>query len=528
MSAMIDRLAAALRSAAIPFTNADLDGIEQKGFLARLPETEALLAAFDHEALPDYLNAAALPVTSPPPPAAPLPADADLTTIVGIAEQLRSRAVSPVELTEQALARIAAQDGRLNAYQMVFADAARHAAAAAEAEIAAGHWRGPLHGVPVAVKDLLDVVGYPTAAGSRIRAAVIADEDATAVAQLRAAGAVILGKTRMSEFAYSPGSNNAHYGPTANPYDLTRDSGGSSSGSAVATATGMAFAALGSDTGGSIRIPAALCGLVGLKPTHGRTSLAGGVTLSWSLDHLGPLTRSVSDAAALLQVLSGPDVRDGRTLRHVPPFAVGDLSAGVAGLHVAVLGADGSGQPTTTPTGQAAVDQAAQALAAAGATVTVIDLPAVDQLRLINPVILALEAAALHLPWLRTRLDDYGEFMRQRVLSSFVYTPADAVRAQQARAALRARMTAALSGFDVLLMPPVAIDAPPLGIPTPTVNTGLWNCLGWPALSLPTGLAADGLPRSVQIVARPWCEPLLLRVAYAAEQALGRLPLKLL
>lgn len=528
MSALMDRLAAALHSAAIPYTQADLDGIEAHGFLARLPETEALLSSVDHESLPDDLNAAALPVTSPPPPDAPLPAVDDPSTMVGVARLLRDRQLSPVELTEQALARIAALDGRLNAFQIVCADEARAAARAAEAELAAGQWRGPLHGVPLAVKDLLDVTGLPTAAGSRIRADVIAVQDATAVAQLRAAGAVIIGKTRMSEFAYSPGSNNAHYGSTANPYDPARDSGGSSSGSAVATAAGMVYAALGSDTGGSIRIPAALCGLVGLKPTHGRTSLAGGVTLSWSLDHLGPLTRSVSDAAAMLQVLSGPDVRDGRTLRHVPPFAVGDLAAGVAGLKVALLGDDGSGKPVSTPALLEAARTAARALTEAGAAVTTVDLPQVDQLRMINPVILAVEAAALHLPWLRSRLDDYGEFMRRRVLSSFIYTPVDGVRAQQARAGLRARLTAALADVDVLLMPSVAIDAPPLGTPTPTVNTGLWNCLGWPALSLPVGLGADGLPRSVQIIARPWCESLLLRVAYAAEQQLGRLPIKVI
>lgn len=250
---IIDRLRAALRAAGIPATESDFAGIIEKGFLSRLPDVERLLDAVDHEQLPDMLDAASLPPAASPPNGG-LPVSDDPTTILGIANQLQRRTVSAVELAEQALERIADYDAELNVFQIVMAESALADARAADAELAAGKVRSPLHGVPVAVKDLFDVAGYPTAAGSRICAGVMAATDATVVERLRAAGAIIIGKTRMSEFAYSPGSNNAHYGPTANPYDRQRDSGGSSSGSGVATATGMAFAAIGTDTGGSIRI----------------------------------------------------------------------------------------------------------------------------------------------------------------------------------------------------------------------------------------------------------------------------------
>ncbi len=519
---IIDRLRAALRAAGIPATESDFAGIIEKGFLSRLPDVERLLDAVDHEQLPDMLDAASLPPAASPPNGG-LPVSDDPTTILGIANQLQRRTVSAVELAEQALERIADYDAELNVFQIVMAESALADARAADAELAAGKVRSPLHGVPVAVKDLFDVAGYPTAAGSRIRAGVMAATDATVVERLRAAGAIIIGKTRMSEFAYSPGSNNAHYGPTANPYDRQRDSGGSSSGSGVATATGMAFAAIGTDTGGSIRIPAAHCGIVGLKPTHGRVSLAGGFTLSWSLDHAGPMTRTVADAALVLSVIAGPDPRDPRTLRPAPDFTGGGLVAGVRNLRVGLVTADGSGQAMAGPAELAAMQRTADALAGQGAIVTPIDMPELEELRLLNQALLAMEAAALHLPWLRTRLDDYGEFMRHRILAAFIYSPADVTRVQQTRAALRRRVAARLADVDLLITPVVPSPAPALGVPTPTSFTGPWNFLGWPALSLPAGMGDDGLPRAAQLVARPWNEPLLLRAAYAAEQVLGRL-----
>ncbi len=522
MNHLIDRLRAALRAAGIPATDADFAGIIEKGFLSRFPDVERLLDAVDHEQLPDMLDAVSLPPATSPPNGGQ-PASDDPSTILGIAAQLQRRAISPVELVEQALAQIADHDAELNVFQIVMSESALADARVAAAELAAGNARSPLHGVPIAVKDLFDVAGYPTAAGSRIRAGVMAATDATVVERLRAAGAIIIGKTRMSEFAYSPGSNNAHYGPTANPYNRQHDSGGSSSGSAVATATGMAFAAIGTDTGGSIRIPAAHCGIVGLKPTHGRVSLAGGFTLSWSLDHAGPMARSVADTALLLSIIAGPDPRDPRTLRPAPDVTGGGLTAGARNLRIGVLTDDGSGQTMAGADELMALQRAADALAGQGALIIPIEVPELEELRLLNQALLAMEAAALHLPWLRTRLDDYGEFMRHRILAAFIYTPADVTRVQQARAALRRRVANRLAEIDILITPVVPAPAPELGVPTPTSFTGPWNFLGWPALSLPTGLGHDGMPRAAQLIARPWNEPLLLRAAYAAEQALGRL-----
>lgn len=515
------RLRANLAAAGIAATEDDLAGIAAKGFLSRLADFERLAAAADPAALPDYLDAAALP--APPAALAPSapPVEAPPGSILAAAMALRAGATSPTALVEAALARIAALDPRLNALQLVTADDAFAAARQAEAELAAGRDRGPLHGVPVAVKDLFDVEGLPTAAGSKIRAGAGAVEDATVVARLRAAGAVIVGKTRMSEFAYSPGSNNAHYGPTANPYDQSRDTGGSSSGSAAAVAAGMALGALGTDTGCSIRIPAAFCGLVGLKPTWGRVSLAGAVTLSWSLDHAGPLARCVADAAAMLAVLAGPDPRDGRTGRHAPPFAAGDLAAGVAGMRVGLLRADGSGAELAGPEQLGAARRAAEALAAAGAEVEELDAPQLDGLRVAGGAILAMEAAAFHLPWLRSRLDDYGEFMRQRVLAAFAYESGAFVRAQQLRAGLRRAAARLLDRVDLMLGPIHPGPVPALGVPAANGLAIPFNCLGWPALTQPAGLGADGLPLSVQMAAGPWQEARLLRAAYVVERSLG-------
>ncbi|MBO9340411.1 MAG: amidase, partial [Chloroflexus sp.] len=261
---------------------------------------------------------------------------------------------------------------------------------------------------------------------------------------------------------------------------------------------------------------------VGLKPTHGRVSLAGGFPLSWSLDHAGPLARSVADAAVLFQIIAGPDPRDPRTLRPAPEPAIGRLTGGVRDVRIGLLTADGSGQAMAGAAELAAMQQVASALADQGAHVIPIEVPELEELRLLNQALLAMEAAALHLPWLRSRLDDYGEFMRHRILAAFIYSPVDFPRVQQARAGLRQRVAERLHHIDLLITPVTPGPAPALGVPTPTSFTGPWNFLGWPALSLPTGIGDDGLPRAAQLIARPWHESLLLRAAFAAEQVSGR------
>ncbi len=527
---VIDRLRANLRAAGIAPVEADLQGIIEKGFLDRLADFERAMEGIPSDVVPNYLAAwgegAAAQARAPAEPAPPRAPDAPgaalhLASIAQVAGLIRSRQVSPVELAQQTLARIAERDPLLNAFQLVLADRALAAARRAEQQIAAGDYRGPLHGVPIAVKDLLALAGTPTTAGSKSLAGQVADFDAAAVERLEATGAVIVGKTRLSEFAYSPGSNNAHYGPTRNPWNHERDTGGSSSGSAAAVADGLAYAALGSDTGGSIRIPAAFCGIVGLKPTFGRISLHGVLPLAWSLDHLGPLTRSVADAALLLETLAGYDPRDPRTRQIAVPPARPD--AGVVGLRVGVLRDDGTGRPLGTDEALGAWHASLAALERHGAELIPIDLPEMEELRLLNGALLAIEAAAYHEPMLREHLDDYGEFVRQRLLAAFAYGSRAFVRAQQARGLIRRRYEALFERIDLLSTPSQPDGAPALNTPGWTTFTGPFNTLGWPAISVPAGLTATGLPLGIQLVGQPWDEATVLRAAHVVEAEV-RLP----
>jgi aspartyl-tRNA(Asn)/glutamyl-tRNA(Gln) amidotransferase subunit A len=523
-AAIIDRLRSNLRSAGIEVSNADIEGMVEKGLLRNAVAFEEVDRGLAHDLLPDYLESwGPDPDAGSPPPA---PAHAQPGTaaggrdgypqIVEVADRIRRRELSPVDLTEQSLSRIAERDPILNAFQCVLADEARAAAQAAETEILGGHYRGPLHGIPVAVKDLLAMEGTATAAGSKILAGWNTDFDATAVEHLKQAGAVIVGKTRLPEFAYSPGSNNPHYGPTHNPWNPAHDTGGSSSGTGAAVADGLVFAGLGSDTGGSIRIPASLCGIVGLKPTFGRISLYGAIPLAWSLDHLGPMTRSVADAAVLLQALAGHDARDGRT--RAAPYPAVNLEGGARELRVGVLRDDGTGIPLGNDEALMAWKAGLASLERNGARLVEVDLPEMRDLRVVNGAIIALEAVAYHEPWLQERLGEYGEFARQRLLAAYAYAPGALVRAQQARAAIRREFDKIFDDYvDVLSTPAMPYAAPLLGTPAATVFTGPFNALGWPAISVPAGLTKDRLPLGLQLAGRPWDEATVLRVARVVE-----------
>lgn len=524
--AVLHRLRANLRAAGIPYTEADLQAIEEQGFLDSVLAFERLAAAEGTDEAPDYLAAwgDAVPTTDHPPAADRMferpsrPSDLDHASVTEVAPLLRAREVSPVELARRSLERIAQRDPELNAFQLVLADEALAAAREAEREIRRGGYRGPLHGVPVAVKDLLAMAGTPTTAGSRVFGDWTPSYDAGAVERLEAAGAVIVGKTRLSELAYSPGSNNAHYGPTRNPWNPEHDSGGSSSGSGAAVADGLAYAALGTDTGGSIRIPAAQCGIVGLKPTYGRTSLHGAVPLSWSLDHLGPLTRTVADAALLLGVLAGHDARDARTRPGTEYLAgAAALDAGVQGLRVGVLDEDGTGAALGTPEALDAWRAGLKTLERGGAVLVETSLPEMADLVMLLGAVLRVEAAAYHGQRLRERLDDFGPFPRQRLLAAFAHDPTAFVRAQGLRAALRRRVEGALAHVDLLSTPALPHPAPPLGAPSTTRYTAPFNALGWPAVTVPVGLSRERLPLGLQLVARPWAESLLLRAARVVE-----------
>ncbi len=540
---IVDRLRTNLRGAGIPFTDADLSGMVEKGFVQRVVLFEQLAPRYPADGIPDYLAAwgqaddlgdllpsggsfstepvagTAISTELLKKGAAP-PARHAVPSLAEIARRIAAREVSPVELTEQALAAIAAEDPALNAFQVVLAERARAAAQEAEREIAAGAYRGPLHGVPVAVKDLMAMAGTPTTAGSKILAGWVPDFDAAVVEALEQVGAVIVGKTRMSEYAYSPGSNNGHYGPTHNPWNLDHDTGGSSSGSGAAVAAGLVFAAIGTDTGGSIRIPSSLCGIVGIKPTFGRVSLHGAVTLAWSLDHAGPMARTVTDAALLLDVLEGYDPRDPRTRQVMVPVVL-NLDAGVRGLRVGVVRADGTGRALGTPEVVATWRKGLAVLAAAGAELIEIDLPELEDLRVLNSTILALEAAAFHEPTLKTRLDDYGEFMRQRILAGYGYAPDAFVRAQQIRAIVRRRCRALFDRVDLVSTPTMPYGAPTLGTPASTAFTAPFNVLGWPAITVPVGLTAEGLPLGLQLAGPPWDEATVFRAARVVEAGIA-------
>ena len=525
----LTRLRANAARAGVHLTDDDLARIAAGAFLSNVDNFSRVIEGVPSDTIPDSLKDwrdhrpndgptlaspddtdAVTGATNPLDPFAPLHV---------VAAAIAAGAVSPVALAEVMLERIAQYDPALNAYQMVLADGARVAAREAEREIAAGHYRGPLHGVPVAVKDLLAMAGLPTTAGSKVLADWAPAEDAEAVRRFKEGGAVIVGKTRMSEFAYSPASNNAHYGPTHNPWHLDRDTGGSSSGSAVAVAAGLAYAALGSDTGCSIRTPSALCGLVGLKPTHGRISLAGAITLSWSLDHLGPMVRSVRDAALLLSLLAGYDPRDIRTRRGaIPDFTVG-LEAGVRGLRIGAVRDDGSPGDPPTPEATAAWEAGLNALREAGAEIIDLALPELEDLRVVGSAIIGLEALTYHEPTLRSRPQDLGQFPRDRLMVSYAYGPNADVQAQQMRAMLRARLDRLWERIDLLSTPALAYGAPPLGEPRSNTRFMIpFNALGWPAIVVPSGLTSDGLPLATQIIGRPWDEATVLRAARAVER----------
>jgi len=444
---------------------------------------------------------------------------------------LRERRVSPVELTEACLARIQAVEPRLNAFVTVTADLARAEARAAEGEIAAGRYRGPLHGIPVAVKDLFVTKGIRTTAGSRILATWIPEEDATVVRKLRAAGAVLLGKLGLHEFAYGISSVNPHFGDVHNPWDTTKIPGGSSGGSAVAVVAGEAYAALGSDTGGSIRIPAALCGCVGLKPTYGRASLFGAVPLAWSLDHPGPLARTVRDVAIATQAISGYDPRDPISADRAVPDLLAGIERSARGLRVGVP-TDHVWEECDAAIARA-VRAAIETLARAGADVREIRWPRAAEYANAASAILGIEARAYHEGAFRGRAAEYGPLVRAR-LASQGDVDADTY-ARSMRLLLEARAGAAdrdLDGVDVLAMPTVPTrawtieEAKEIGRPSEwTRVTRIFDLTGQPAISVPCGTDPDGLPVGLQFAGRMWDEATVLRAARAYEMVRGPFPL---
>ena len=448
-----------------------------------------------------------------------------------LASMIAAKKVSPVEVVQAHLERIAKIDGKLKSYITVMADSALAAAKAAEAAVTAGGTLGLLHGVPIGLKDLYCTKGVKTTGGSKILADWVPDEDATVVTRLAAAGGIVLGKLNMHEFAYGPEGLNQHYGSPWNPWDVAthRICGGSSSGSGAAVAAGICPGALGSDTGGSIRIPASLCGLSGIKPTYGRVSRAGVLPLAWSMDHVGPMCRSAADCGLMLGAMSGYDSRDPTTSVLPVPDYMAALTGQVKGLRVGLLRSfflEGA-----APAQRAAVEAAAKTLEGLGATLSEVDIKTVSVAPGASHAVLAPEAYAYHEEWLKTRAADYGEDVRQRLRVGAFVTGAEYLKGQRLRVLLRDEVDAALAKLDVLLAPTTPIEAQPVGQNDVRIGgesfpvraslirfTRPFNLSGHPAASIPCGFTEGGLPMGLHIIGRPFDEATVLRVADAYQR----------
>jgi aspartyl-tRNA(Asn)/glutamyl-tRNA(Gln) amidotransferase subunit A len=432
-------------------------------------------------------------------------------TAAELARGYRGGDLSPVEVARQALEQAEREQPRLNAFITLLPDAALEAARQSEARYRQGQPLGPLDGVPVALKDLVHMAGVRTTAASKVLDDYVATEDADIARRLQAGGAILFGKTNLHEFAFGPSGDVSHYGPTRNPHNTERIAGGSSSGSGAAVAAGICPVALGTDTGGSIRIPASLCGIVGLKPTYGRVSTRGVIPLSWSLDHVGPMTSTVEDAALALSVFADfqvPSLELGRTARVgvCRELLFESLDAEVRAVVEAAL-------PDVGDVREIAIE----------------NMSAVSA----QSVILGTDAATYHLPWLKDRPQDYDATIRARLETGLVSRGVDYVQATRLRGLFVAAMYQALRDIDVLAAPTTPIAAPPFGEVHTVLedgssqntaalllrNTSPFNLCGFPAISVPCGRTAAGLPVGLHLVAKPWDEATLLQVAAGFERS---------
>lgn len=451
-------------------------------------------------------------------------------TISRLAPQIRRRRISPVALTSGLLDRIERRNSSLNAFITITAEIALAQARRAEREIARGKYRGPLHGIPLCLKDLFLTEGIRTTAGSKILRDFIPAHDAAVVERLHEAGAVLLGKTNLHEFAYGATNVNPHFGPVHNPWKLERISGGSSGGSAAAVAAGLAVASLGTDTGGSIRIPAAACGCVGLKPTYGRVPLCGVIPLARSLDHAGPICRCVEDAALMLEAVAGADPCDSASFGKRGERFGQDLKKGVRWLKIGV--------PRQyffdrmQPDVKRNTLDAIAVLEQHGAELVEVNLRCMEKTAALAGQITLAEALLYHNEWMRKRAQDYGSDLRTRFQEGLEITALSYLHAQEVRNAYTQEFEEALQSVHVLAAPTLPIAAPligedevPAGRSRENVRVALLrltrpgNLTGLPAISVPSGLTKEGLPTGLQIIGRPMDEKTVLRAAYAYEQS---------
>jgi aspartyl-tRNA(Asn)/glutamyl-tRNA(Gln) amidotransferase subunit A len=445
---------------------------------------------------------------------------AEPRTIAELARALERRELTASSITDQCLATIERRNPALNAFVTVLTDSARAQARQADAEIGAGRYRGPLHGIPISIKDIIDIAGVPTTAASRVRADHVAETDSTVTRRLRQAGAVLVGKNNLHEFALGTTNEDSAYGPARHPLDDTRSPGGSSGGSAAAVAAGMAYASIGTDTGGSVRIPASLCGLVGLKPSFGEIAADGVIPLSATLDHVGPLCRSVGDARILYDVLRHEAVRRAAEAGRTRAIRLGVLR----GYFTRLL----DGEVASS------FESACTRLHKAGVELCDTSVPHAGDMQAIYVHIALPEAAAYHAPMLDSRPDDYTVNVRLRLEMGRYILGEDYLRALRGREVLQAEVDRALEGCDALLLPTLPIPAPTLGVETVLIGetrepvrnvmlrlTQLFNITGHPAITLPCGKTVEGLPIGAQVVGARQGTRALLDVAETLEPYLG-------
>jgi len=450
------------------------------------------------------------------------------------AEEIHSGIITPTELVAETLERIDALDGDLKAFVTVMRDQAYEDAERLERELRTGLYRSPLHGIPIGVKDIIAVKGVRTTAGSKVLAGYVSQEDAMVVEQLRKNGAIVIGKTNTHEFAYG-----TYTPPTHNPWDHERIPGGSSGGSAVAVATGMSLGAIGTDTGGSIRIPAACCGVTGLKPTYGRVSCHGVIPLSWSLDHVGPLARSAEDCAIVFDAIAGYDPRDPNSISGPPSRPTASLIAGLEGRDTLSLQGLALGVPQEAffapldPEVRAAWQAALLVLREEGAEVVDVELPlaAIEVYRTIQKP----EAALAHMQkgWLSERRDDYTALTLQRLLEGQQVPAVAYLHALHQRRIFSNSMRTVLRRVDALVLPTLPIPAVLIEQANQEISidgiaenatmallrlTMPFNLAGLPAISFPCGFTTSGLPVGLQVAGRPFEESTVLRIAHAYQQ----------
>jgi aspartyl-tRNA(Asn)/glutamyl-tRNA(Gln) amidotransferase subunit A len=445
--------------------------------------------------------------------------------LIDVAAKIEAREVSPVEVTQSALDRLAATEPLLTAFVTVTPELALEQAELAEKEIAGGHYRGPLHGIPLGVKDLYDTAGVLTTSSSAQRDTYVPETDSASVAKLHDAGMILIGKTHTHEFAYGATT------PTSgNPWAPDRTPGGSSGGSGAAVGAGVVHVALGSDTGGSIRIPAALCGTVGLKPTYGRASRVGVASLSWSLDHVGPLSRNVVDSALVMAAMSGYDRRDPATVDIPVPDMVSGLADGVAGTRIGIPVNYYTEQ--LDPEAAAAAAAAADTLAGLGAELVEVTIPLSEHIIPAEWAIMMPEAAAYHQDHLRDSPEKFTDEVRTLLETGAAELATDYINALRLRTLIQAAWRDMFASIDVLLAPTLVAPATLRSDPFITWPDGSReaataayvrysapaNVTGLPSLSVPAGFTSGGLPLGVQILGKPFAEPEILRVGYTLEQ----------